>query len=342
MPRPSLPVRPRSDPSSTLPASLRDSLQDYLAAMAARGQSPHTVELKHVHLARFLRWVECEGLVGLEQVTWAVLEQYRQATFRSRRRDGRPLALTTQHQRLVCLRPFFRWLTRTARLATDPSLEFELPMVPAALPAHVPSPRQVQGLVDAIDVTSARGLRDRAVLELLYSSGLRRQELASLQLLDLDLEQGVVFIRRGKGGRSRYIPVGQRAARWITRYLTESRPALVPAGGSDVAFLHDSGEPFIRHRLSDLVRRRMVRVGLTQRGACHLLRHAMATHMLHGGCDIRHLQLILGHADLGTTARYTQVSIRELQRVHARTHPAEMSNAQTAVTDEGSTGHRFY
>lgn len=316
--------RCRNDPAAGLPDALRLPLEEYLLAMAARGQATLTVELKRVHLARFLHWARDDGdIATVDQISAPLLERFRQAVFRCRKRDGRPLALCTQHQRLVPLRSFCRWLTKFHYLAADPTTDFELPRVPVPLPAHVPTPHQVERLINACDTGTRSGLRDRAALELFYSSGLRRQELAGLSLLDLDLDLGVVFVRFGKGGKSRYVPVGRRAAHWVRRYLQEARPFLGPSEAAETVFLGDSGEPYVRHRLSDLVRRRMTKAGLTQRGACHLLRHAMATHMLHNGADIRYLQAILGHADLGTTARYTQVSIRDLQRVHARTHPSE-------------------
>jgi len=323
------PKRCRNDPAAELLDALRTPLEAYLAAMAARGQATLTIELKRVHLARFLRWASHEGNIAtVEQISDSLLEQYRQAVFQTRKRDGRPLALSTQHQRLVPLRSFCRWLTRFRYLAADPALDFELPRVPVPLPAHVPTPRQMELLISNCDTSTRSGVRDRAALELLYSSGLRRQELASLTLLDLDLELGVAYIRFGKGGKSRYVPVGRRAAFWVRRYVQEVRPFLKPSDACETVFLTDSGQPYVRHRLSDLVRRRLTRVGLNQRGACHLLRHAMATHMLHNGADVRYLQAILGHADLGTTARYTRVSIRDLQRVHARTHPSERGRKQ--------------
>jgi integrase/recombinase XerD len=330
-------MRLRRDPAASIPHTLRSPLEAYLAAMAARGQAPLTIELKRVHLARFLRWAseDC-GIAEVTQLTAALLEQFRHEVFRTRGRSGHPLALSTQLQRLVPLRPFCRWMTRFQYLCVDPAVDFELPRVPLPLPAHVPTPHQVDRLIDSCDTSIAAGLRDRAALELFYSSGLRRQELASLTILDLDLDLGVVFVRHGKGGRSRYVPMGQRAVHWIRRYLQEVRPKLMPSGGSETVFLNDSGQPFIRHRLSDLVRRRMTSVGLNQRGACHLLRHAMATHMLRNGADVRHLQAILGHADLGTTARYTQVAISDLQRVHARTHPREISEAPLDARSDAS------
>ena len=230
MPTPAFPKRHRKDPAADLPDALRIPLEEYLAAMAARGQAPLTVELKRDHLARFLRWTSDGGdVTSINGITPLLLQQYRQVVFRTRKGNGLPLALSTQNQRLVPLRSFFRWLTRFRHIASDPAAEFDLPRVPIPLPVHVPTPNQVERLISGCDTETRSGLRDRAALELFYSSGLRRQELASLNLLDLDLEEGVVFVRHGKGGKSRYVPVGRRAGGWVRRYLHEVRPHLMPS-----------------------------------------------------------------------------------------------------------------
>ena len=237
MPTSTTTKRCRNDPATGLPDTLRVPLEEYLAAMAARGQATLTVELKRVHLARFLHWARNDGgFAAIDQITAPLLERFRQSVFQSRKRDGRPLALSTQHQRLVPLRSFCRWLTKFRYLVADPATDFELPRVPMPLPAHVPTPLQVERLIGTCDTGTRSGLRDRAALELFYSSGLRRQELAGLSLLDLDLDLGVVFVRFGKGGKSRYVPVGRRAAYWVRRYLQEVRPFLSASEASETVF----------------------------------------------------------------------------------------------------------
>ena len=162
------------------------------------------------------------------------------------------------------------------------------------------------------------------MLETLYSSGIRRMELTQLKLYDVDTRGGSLTVRGGKGGRDRVVPLGARACAWLDRYLEEVRPQLLSRRDDGSCFLTDFGEPFEKNRLGDLVKGYIERAGFKVIGSCHLFRHAMATHMLENGADIRFIQAILGHSDLDTTALYTQVSIHKLKEVHAATHPAKL------------------
>ena len=162
------------------------------------------------------------------------------------------------------------------------------------------------------------------MLETFYSSGIRRMELVQLKLYDVDTRGGSLTVRGGKGGRDRVVPLGARACAWVDRYLEEVRPQLLARHDDGSCFLTDFGEPFEKNRLGDLVKGYIERAGFKVTGSCHLFRHAMATHMLENGADIRFIQAILGHSDLDTTAIYTQVSIHKLKEVHAATHPAKL------------------
>jgi integrase/recombinase XerD len=192
------------------------------------------------------------------------------------------------------------------------------------------------------------------MLELLYGSGMRRSELVHLQLGDVDLGAGTVFVRQGKGRRDRYIPMGASAAHWLKRYCAEVRPMIAGHVASSVAgvngaapstswvlFLTDYGEPFENGRLSDMVARHLRRIGV-EHGSCHALRHACATHMLEAGAELRFIQVLLGHAELSTTQIYTHVAIGKLVEVHAATHPgARLAHgAQDGLQDaaEGTPG----
>jgi integrase/recombinase XerD len=170
---------------------------------------------------------------------------------------------------------------------------------------------------------SALGLRDRAVLEVLYSSGLRRAELTQLRIGDVDAERRVVFVHLGKGQRDRVVPIGRRALRWVQRYLRRARPLLLRGSDCGALFVTSRGGRLPLNRLSERVHRYIEAAGIGKAGSCHLFRHTMATLLLEGGADVRGVQEMLGHANLSTTARYTHVSIARLQAVHARAHPAE-------------------
>ena len=172
------------------------------------------------------------------------------------------------------------------------------------------------------DVADPLGLRDRAMLEVLYSTGMRRMELAGLHVFDIDSERGTVMVRQGKGKKDRMIPIGERAVAWVRRYIDTVRPQLAVEPDDGTLFLTGMGDAFTPNRLTQLVRNYVRAADLGKSGSCHLFRHTMVTLMLEHGADIRFIQQMLGHADLSTTQIYTQVSIRKLQAIHAMTHPA--------------------
>jgi len=190
------------------------------------------------------------------------------------------------------------------------------------------------------DVREPLGLRDRAILETLYSTGMRRTELIRFGVFDLDQERGTVMIRQGKGKKDRMVPIGERAVRWIDKYAGEVRRELVLAPDDGVLFLTQEGEPLSTVRLSQLVRDYVRRAEVGKTGACHLFRHTMATAMLENGADIRYIQEMLGHAELSTTQIYTQVSIRRLKAVHTLTHPSAKLGRRnvTDIDGEGKPG----
>lgn len=180
------------------------------------------------------------------------------------------------------------------------------------------------------DIRKRLGLRDRAILETFYSTGVRRRELIQLQLGDLETERGVALIREGKGRRDRVVPVGSRALRWIARYLAESRPSLVRPPDAGYLFLTQRGNRIRENRLSELIRGYLRKADVAKEGSCHVFRHTMATLLLENGADIRVVQEILGHASLATTALYTHVAIGRIKQVHSATHPAEREASSDA------------
>jgi integrase/recombinase XerD len=182
------------------------------------------------------------------------------------------------------------------------------------------------------DVGDAIGLRDRAILETLYSTGIRRMEVMNLLVYDLDAERGTLMVRQGKGKKDRMVPIGERAIAWIARYVSDARPQLVMPPDEGVLFLTQEGESLSPNRLTQLVRDYVNAAEVGKTGACHLWRHTCATLMLEGGADIRYIQEMLGHVELSTTQIYTQVSIRRLKAVHALTHPSAKLDRPTKST----------
>jgi len=328
-PRPSALPRER-DPAEA--SGFYPYLVRFLDWSAVRGYTEQTTAARAEHLRRFIRWCAERTLDRPQDVTRPILERYRRYLYHYRKESGEPLSFATQQQRLLPLRAFFKWLARENLILWNPASELELPRVHRRLPAHILSRDDVERVMAQTSVHGELGVRDRAMLETLYSTGLRRAELANLKLYDLDLRNGSLFVREGKGKKDRYVPLGQRAIEALRKYLDDVRPALVvePDGGN--VFLHEFGERFEKSRLSDLVKRYLLAAGVDKPGACHLFRHAMATQMLENGADIRFIQAILGHAQLSTTEIYTHVSIAQLKRIHALTHPAERPREPRAST----------
>jgi len=301
----------------------------FLEWALAAGYADHTGATRDRAIARFIAWCDERGLTKPQEITRAVLERYQRHLWLYRKADGSPLSLTTQETLLNPLRAFCKWLARERHILYNPASELTLPRSPRQLPKTLLSVTEIEHVLNQPDVTELTGLRDRAILETLYSTGMRRLELVHLGVFDLDLNRGTVMIRQGKGRKDRLVPIGTRACAWVQKYLDEVRPQLVMRSEERALFVTDYGEPFERNRLSDLVKKYMRHAGIAH-GSCHALRHACATHMLENGADIRFIQALLGHSELSTTQIYTQVAIGKLIEIHAATHPARLERARAA------------
>jgi integrase/recombinase XerD len=310
--------------------------RSFLEWSAVHGRSAQTIETRKRALKRFIAWCDERDLVHPKDVTLPILERYQRYLYHYRKPNGTPLTFGSQQTMLAPLKVFFRWATRERHLLYNPASELLLPRSPRRLPRYLLSLTEVESILNQPDLRTAAGVRDRAILETLYSSGIRRMELVQLGLYDVNPCSGELAVRGGKGGKDRIVPLGERAAAWLERYLEEVRPVLVTGHDQGVCFLTDFGEAFEKNRLGDLVKGYVEDAGLEVIGSCHLFRHAMATHMLDNGADIRYIQAILGHEDLETTALYTQVSIQKLKAVHANTHPARLHRLARSDEDPPS------
>ncbi len=305
--------------------------KEYLEWMEIHNYAVRTVECRRRYLGYFFAFAGAAGVTDAREVTLDLLLGYQHALFSHRKRDGEPLSFGTQAQRLVPITQFFAWLHREHRIASNPSADLLMPRPDRRLPEATLSAQEMAALLGTPDVSRPLGLRDRAVLEVFYSCGLRRGELISLWLRDVDFERGTIFIRRGKGAKDRYVPVGERALFWLRLYVEIVRPGFVGSSFPDHLFLTSVGTPLCPDWLCSRVRRYLAEAGINKRGSCHLLRHTVATLMLEGGADIRYVAEMLGHARLETTQRYTRVSIERLRSVHAICHPAAGLNVAMAT-----------
>jgi len=234
---------------------------------------------------------------------------------------GKHLAHITQRNRIVCLKTFYRFLVKSAAAIADPTVDLELPRVRDQLPPNVLTKKEVARLLVQPNGGTLCGIRDRAILELLYSSGIRVSELTALALEDLDLRGGELRVL-GKGNKERLVPVGEVACDYLGLYLEAARPTLAPAEQRTL-FVTVRGKRFHATNLIAIVREYGRRAGIHKRVTPHALRHTCATHLLQGKADIRQIQRILGHASIATTQRYTKVEITDLKEVLKRCHPRE-------------------
>ena len=302
-------------------------LMRYKEALLIQNYSKETLIRRENDIRRFIVWCDDRSLLHPKDVTKPILESYQKYLFYYRQTNGLPLSVASRNRYMTGIKQFFKWLTRENYLLYNPASELVLSRETPSLP-RVLNLQEVERLMLSTNTQKASGIRDRAILELLYSTGIRRTELCSLEIVDLSLSGLTLFVRKGKGGKDRLLPLGERAAKWISYYLDHVRPQLLININEPHLFLTDYGEPFSESRLGDKVKRYLRKSEIDVPGSCHLLRHAMATHMLENGADIRYIQAMLGHTDLSTTEIYTHVSIRKLQEVHAATHPARLEDKQ--------------
>ena len=220
---------------------------------------------------------------------------------------------------LSCLRGFYRHALRQHQVALDPTLDVAMPQLGRPLPKSL-SERDVEALLAAPDTGEALGMRDRAMLELLYASGLRVSELVGLRLDQVNLRQGVVRVT-GKGNKERLVPLGEEALGWLESYLEQARDELLGGRADDIVFPSRRGQPMTRQTFWHRIKQHALQAGISSSLSPHTLRHAFATHLLNHGADLRVVQLLLGHSDLSTTQIYTHVARHRLQALHAAHHP---------------------
>lgn len=287
-----------------------------------RGLSPRTVEGYTAELTPLLEFLHQRGVSRLTSVTRDDLEAYRQHLFTAEYR-GKRLGMGSQARRLRAVKAFFAYLTHEDMLLVDPAAHLQHPKVPKTLPRYLLSEVETEKLLLAPEITTPLGIRNRAVLETLYATGIRNTELRELRTGDVDLERLELYVARGKGGKSRRLPLGEEAAAWLEDYLLNARPVLAGPGSGEVLFLSVRGRQIDRGRLAIIVRKTAVSCGLEKKVTPHLLRHCCATHMLRRGAGIRQLQTLLGHSNLGTTQRYTRIDIADLHTAVTRYHPRE-------------------
>ena len=294
----------------------------YMSHLEVIGQTPRTRQTTDSAIRTFISWCDQRELHDPSDVTPSMIERYQRHLFYYRKANGKPLAFNSQRSMLGPIRGLFKWLTKTGAIKENPTLDMQMVRKPQRLPRVILSPEQIKSIFNQPDVSTPEGVRDRAILETFYSTGIRRSELCALEVQDVHMNKGVILIREGKGAKDRYVPVDQQASRWISKYHTEIRP-LFASEQEHAFYLTGYGKPFGQSDLGNRIKKYMQQAGVDVEGCCHLFRHAVATHMLENGADVRYIQALLGHSNINTTTIYTQVTMEKLKQVHASTHPNE-------------------
>lgn len=299
---------------AVLPAEFENALEGFMFHVRVeRGLSRNTLESYHLDLGRFLAWLDHQGVHRLENVDRALLRRYllhlEQAGL-----SGRSAA---RHR--TSIRQFFRFLLDERLVETNPALQVRASRPTPGLPRAL-SDSEVESLLAAPDPTHTLGLRDAAMLQLLYATGLRVSELVGLPLAALHLDAGYLVVR-GKGSKERLVPLGERATELLVRWLRDGRPVFDPHLACDAVFPSRRGRAMTRQNFWERTRKYARSAGIRRRVSPHVLRHSFATHLLEHGADLRAVQAMLGHADVSTTEIYTHVTRERLRQLHARHHP---------------------
>lgn len=277
-----------------------------------KGLGDQTLASYRSDLEQFALWLSSQGS-ALQRADRIVVLEWLAALMQ------RGLSARSVARKMSALRGFYRWALQERLLAEDPTLLVSRPKTGRPLPKSL-SEADVEALLAAPDVDTILGLRDRAMLEVLYASGLRVSELVGLTLSQINLRQGLVRII-GKGNKERLVPLGEEAQDWLVRYLRDGRPLLIDGEGDDIVFPSQRRQPMTRQTFWHRIRQMALIAGVQKPLSPHTLRHAFATHLLNHGADLRVVQMLLGHSDLSTTQIYTHVARQRLHDLHARHHP---------------------
>jgi integrase/recombinase XerD len=295
----------------------------YLKELALLNRSPGTIGTVKNDLAALLRFLDEEKIHEVEELTAEALADYQLELSFKLTAKGTPLTIGSQLRLLCAARGLTRFLKDKDYLPHNPGTAIRLPKTAKRLPKVILSPKELKTLIEAQDMRSRYGYRRRLIIEILYDTGIRRSELAGVRPADIDLNTGYLYIRNGKGGKDRVVPVSSRVCKLIHDYMLFIRPMFIKDTDPGGLIVTRWGQNMASHGIYWEVRQAVRNSGIKKNVTCHSLRHSCATHMLKNGAPVRHIQEMLGHASLESTQIYTRVTINDLKAVHAKYHPGE-------------------
>jgi integrase/recombinase XerD len=269
--------------------------------------------------------LEQRQITDIQSVTPATLADFQRWIYYQPTKHGNPRGVVNQNGILAAVKSLCRFLKIEGYLAANPAEGIEYARQPHTLPRNVLTPQEAKRIIETVDTTTVLGYRDRTILETLYATGIRNEELRNLTVADVNLDEGLLRVNHGKGGKDRVTPLGQIASRFLETYLKGIRPQLLGQRQSDRLFLSFRGNPLDGHSVGDLVKRHARQAGVKKHVTPHVWRHTCATHLVKNNANLRHVQDLLGHGSLATTERYLSLTIGDLKEAHARFHPREKS-----------------
>lgn len=308
----------------------------YLRAMAEQKDSAGTIRKRRQHLRRFLLWCEQRDLVTAQEITHTLLERYHKDLYR-RRHEDKPLNPSYIARHLISLHCFFAHLAAIGTIPHNVAQKVKLPRRLKTIPYQILSQEEIEKIFAQVDTTDPLGVRDRAILALLWATGIRNRELCSLSAANVNLQRKTLTVG-SKTDSSRIVPIADSALTSLSSYLLYVRPRLVRNEGTTSLFLGRYGSPLSPITLAAILKRYFQKAAVAKPASCRIFRHTLASTMLENGADIRHIQEFLGHKNLTSTQIYTKISIRRLKEVHAQTHPASTLKGKPKTTSEANTG----
>ncbi|UMQ53428.1 tyrosine-type recombinase/integrase [Leptospira interrogans] len=318
------------------PSVLELYILEHLQSMYASRYSNGTIQHRRFSLLLLLEWCEERGIESPLELTRSLMERFQRFVGQHRNRNtGQPVAINTLSSMLVDVRMFFQWLERREYIIKNPAIDLKIVSIGRRLPRNILKVEEAEKILQEPDLETPYGIRDRVILELFYSTGIRCFELQKLKLSDIDFTNRTIFIREGKRRQDRLIPVSSRACEWIRKYVEDVRPGLVSLPDEGYIFLTSKGKAVHTSHIIAMTTKYRERSGVAKSGSTHMFRHTTATLMLDNGADIRYIQEMLGHRRLNSTQIYTHVAIGKLKEVYDQTHPAEQN--QTNKKDSNTS-----
>ena len=301
-------------------------IEKYVEQLRALNRAPHHIRTRAWRLRRFFEFAAGRGVHEASDVTTALVLDYQKHVANEINTRGAVSAVGTQNQHLAAVAGFFRYLRQAEYAIHDPTRDFQYAKVPQSLPRAILTLQEVKKLLRLPDANALLGYRDRTILEVLYSTGIRRNELLNLRVEDVNLEGGFVMVRLGKGMKDRVVPLGKIAAKYLETYINGIRPELLKRGSDPTTaalIVSSRGRVMGRNTLAQMIDKYARLAGIKHPVTPHTFRHTCATHMIRNRAGIRHVQEMLGHTCLTTTQKYINLTITDLKEAHTRFHPRE-------------------